>query len=203
MTDAVEEVSKQVEQLSNTTTSVRSLDKLIKKYNELSRRTYLSAKEQEELNEVIQQMSDSLDIETITDEYGNLQISIESVKGEYEDLIKKQDEALQKMKEVEQEQLKKATSGLGNNYTEADFYSNLLKENSKDYQALLRGIQDGLNKDTRQIADSIYTTLNSNFKKSINKMVSDYTELYDKEGIAQSFVNLEDEINEKLQATDG
>lgn len=203
MTDAVAEVKKAMSDLSNTTTSMRAVDRMINKYEELIHKTYLTAAEQEELNNLVQEMGDTLDLDIITDEYGNLSLSIAAVTEEYQKLIDKQREALENMAVIEQEQLKKATSGLGNKFNEEDFYKNLLKENSADYKALLVGIQDGLTAQTRDVSNTIYTTLNGAFKRHINKMVEDYVGYYDDDGIAQSFVNLEKNINEKLQSVDG
>ena len=203
MTDAIAEVKKAVGELSNTTTSVRAVDRMIDKYETLIHKTYLTASEQEELNSLVQEMGDTLDIDVITDEYGNLSISIAAVTEEYQKLVDKQKEALENMVAIELEQRKQATSGLGNNFSEEDFYRNLLDENSADYKALLVGIQDGLTAQTRDVSNTIYTALSGEFKRHVEKMVKDYTELYDADGIAQSFVNLENNINEKLQSVDG
>ena len=203
MTDAIAEVKKAVGELSNATTSVRAVDRMIDKYEALIHKTYLTASEQEELNSLVQEMGDTLDIDVITDEYGNLSISIAAVTEEYKKLVDKQQEALENMVAIEIEQRKQATSGLGNDFSEEDFYRNLLDENSADYRALLVGIQDGLTAQTRDVSNTIYTALSGEFKRHVEKMVKDYTELYDADGIAQSFVNLENNINEKLQSVDG
>lgn len=203
MTDAIAEVKKAMSELSNTTTSVRAVDRMIDKYETLIHKTYLTASEQEELNTLVQELGDTLDIDVITDEYGNLSISMAAVTEEYQKLVDKQKEALENMVKIEIEQRKQAISGLGNNFNEEDFYKNLLDENSADYRALLIGIKDGLTTQTRDVSSTIYTTLNGEFKRHVEKMVKDYTELYDADGIAQSFVNLENNINEKLQSVDG
>lgn len=203
VTGAVNAINDAMVDLSNTSTSARSIESMIKKYNELNNKLYRTTAEQEELNNVIQEMGDTLDIDTITDSYGNLSISIATVTQRYEELIIKQNEALEKMKEVEAEQLKEAQSGLGNNTTEQEVLDKIYSKNASEYRSLLTGLQDNLTSETRNISNSLYQSINAAFKESLANNLGDNMGAYVTEGFAEGLVNMEKGINDALNNSGG
>lgn len=203
VTEAVNKVNESMKELSNATTSKNSIDALIRKYNELNNKVYRTKEEQESLNSVIQQMSDTLGVDAITDSYGNMSINIEVVKERYQELIDKQEEALANMKEIEAEQIKAATDGLGNNTTESEVLTRIYKTNVTEYRSLLNGITDNLDRESRNISDTLYQTINAAFKESLSDNLGDNMGAYVTEGFADSLVTLEQEINKVLNDNDG
>ena len=189
--------------LSNATTKVKSADAMIKKYETLSNKIYKTAAEQEALNDVIREMGDTFDIDVITDEYGNLAININTVRAEYEKLESARQEKMAKMEEKEKEQIKAATSGLGNENTASDVYAKIYKENSSEYRSLLKGINDSMDKETRQIGDTLYQTINTAFKESLLDNLQDNLEYYAVDGLAESLTTLENDINSTLTKNGG
>lgn len=197
------EVNEAMTKLTNATTKSKSLDSMIKKYDSLSGKIYKTAAEQELLNKVIGEMGDTLDIDVIEDEYGNLAIDIAAVREEYEKLEKERQKQLAEMNKVEEEKVKEATSGLGNNYTETDIYKKIYQENSSEYRSLLKGIDDGMTKESRKIGDSLYQSINAGFKESMLKNLKENLKYYSIDGLAESLTKLEEEINSTLTKNDG
>jgi len=202
VTDAVNKVNESMKELNNITTSKNSLEKLIKKYHNLSNKVYRTKEEQSALNDVVQQMGDMLDIDTVADSYGNLSINIQQVTKDYDDMITKQDDALKKMRETERQQLSEAQSGLGNHTSLEEFYSKLMKSNKTEYRSLITGIQDNLNNQTRSISENLYETINAAFKTSLENHINENLVYFSAEGMADSFVNLQKGIMSKLDSSD-
>ena len=198
--DAVNKVNESMKELTNATTSKNSLEKLIKKYNNLNSKVYKTKEEQDALNEVVQQMSDMLDIDAVADGYGNLSINIQQVTKDYEDLISKQEELLEKMKEVEEKELSEAQSGLGNRTSIADFYNKLMKANKTEYRSLITGIRDNLDDQTRSISENLYQTINASFKSNLEEYINSNIVYFSANGLADSFVSLQNGIMDKLDS---
>ena len=203
VTKAVGEINEAMTKLSNSATKVKTLDNMIKKYDSLSGKIYKTAAEQEMLNRVISEMGDTLNIDVIEDEYGNLAIDIAAVREEYAKLEEERQKQLAEMDKVEAEKVKEATSGLGNNYTERDIYNKIYKENSSEYRSLLKGLDDNMTKESRKIGNTLYQSINAGFKESMLKNLKENLEYYSIDGLAESLTNLEDEINSTLTKNDG
>lgn len=203
MTNAIESVNKEMQELNNISTKTKTINNMLSRYDSLSRKIYRTSQEQEELNNVIQEMSDTLGVDAISDSYGNLSINIELVKEKYQELKAEQKQVLEDMVKIEQQAMKDATSGLGNKNTKEQFYQKLLTEEEKGYKDLLLGIQDGVIDANRIIEDSLFQTFNSSFKNSIIGLAKDMTGLYSSTGLADNIVELETGINDALMSTDG
>lgn len=203
VTKAVGEINEAMTKLTNAATKSRTLDNMIKKYDSLSGKIYKTAAEQELLNKVISEMGDTLDIDVIEDEYGNLAIDIAAVREEYQKLEEERQKQLSEMNKIEAEKVKEATSGLGNNYTEEDIYKRIYSENSSEYRSLLKGINDNMTKESRKIGDSLYQSINAGFKESMLKNLKEHLKYYSIDGLAESLTNLEEEINSTLTKNNG
>lgn len=204
MVDAVEKVKKDTEGLVNTGTQSRELKRLIDRYQELHNKTYKTKQEQEELNEVIQAMGDSQGIEVLTDEFGNLSISIDKVIEKYNELLQKQKDLLTDVQASEQKQMDKATSGFMNNNTAGQYIDKLYSELKSDYRNLLTGIQDLSIDGVREVSKSTYDKLNIALKDSIQTIIGqDKSANFYNGGFARSTVDLQNSLNQKLQQEDG
>lgn len=93
--DCNEKVGELAESFSSLNTGVRAAENLLGRYDELSKKIALTASEQEELNNLVQQMGDAAGIDVLTDRYGNKTIN----RGEYEKYIADQKEELQKQRD--------------------------------------------------------------------------------------------------------
>ena len=70
-------IQQMLEEYSNASTKVKGAKSLLKDYEELSGKIYRTAEEQAKLNDLAQQLGDSLEVEVIEDQYGNLSVSID------------------------------------------------------------------------------------------------------------------------------
>ena len=202
LTESVNKVTDSMNELTNTNTKSKGLKSLIDDYRELNSKTFLTAEEQEKLNTTIQTMGESLNIDVITDSYGNLAINIDEVTKKYKEMAQAQEDALREMKELEDSSLEEAMSGLGNKNTRSDFYRELYKTNTNNYRALLNGIQDNLTENTRSINDTLYQSINNTFKNSIEDTINKNLDYFAGTGLADSFVNLEKGIMDKIEKED-
>jgi TP901 family phage tail tape measure protein len=198
LTDSVNEVTNAMQDLTNTATRSKGVKSLLDDYYELHNKTYLTTEEQEKLNATVQTLGESLDVEILTDNYGNLALNISEVNKEYENMLLKQEEALKKMKELEEEGLKKSQQGIGNDNSRQDFYQELYNANRNNYKSLLNGVQDGLTDSTRVISKTLYDTFNSAFKSSLEDHITENLEYFGANGLADSFNKLESGIMKKL-----
>ena len=78
-----------LQDLNNKDTEIRTTKDLLEDYKELNSRIYRTAKEQEQLNGVIQELGDTHNIDVVADAYGNLSINIEEVNNKLTELENK------------------------------------------------------------------------------------------------------------------
>lgn len=93
--DCNEKVGELAEGFEALNVGIRSAENLLAKYDELSKKIALTADEQEELNNLVQQMGDAADIDVLTDRYGNKTIN----RGEYEKYLKDQKDEQKKQRD--------------------------------------------------------------------------------------------------------
>ena len=200
--DSVNEVTNAVQDLTNKTTKTKGLKNLIDDYQELHGKTYLTAEEQERLNSTVQTLGESLDVDILTDRYGNLALNIAEVTKEYKNMLAEQEEALKNMEKIEKEAYKKAQGGIGNDTTRLEVAQEIYEANRNSYKNLLVGIQDNLTSDARVISDSLYNTFNSIFQSSLEDYVQENLKYFSAGNLAENFVNLEKGILNKLEGED-
>ena len=194
MTNAVEAVKNSLQELNNKDTEIRTTKDLLEDYDKLSSKMYKTTKEQEKLNNVIQELGDTHDIDVISDAYGNLSINIQAVR---EELQKMQEERLKLASDLdkqEAEQALKSIKGLGNDYTLDDFYNKLFSTSGSQYKSLLSGIEDGLTDESRNISRNVAQVFSNNLEDAIYNEVKNNKYQYMVAGLAESMMLKEEEF---------
>ena len=119
MNESIESIGDKLDDITSAATAISQVERLLKKYDELTNKVYRTAQEQQELNDTIQALGDTYDIETMTDKYGNLSINIsevtEKLEEERAELAKLNDE----LDKAEKDGYKK------NNFQAIEYYENL------------------------------------------------------------------------------
>lgn len=195
ITDSVNDVQNSLEKLSNYQTGIKSTEQLLKTYDQLQYKMIKTKDEQTKLNDTIQQLSDTYDIDTVTDAYGNLHINLEEVNQALDDQKKKRDDAAKELNKQEVEGANKATGGFFNTNSLEDYYTKLFSTTRNDYKSLLTGVQDDLTDESRNISSTVASTFSSNLKNSILSEVENNPFDYISDGVASSITKIEDSIN--------
>jgi TP901 family phage tail tape measure protein len=146
--ESVESMTDALEKYNNAATTAKAAKNLIKDYQELANKVYLTASEQEKLNDIAQQLGDSLELEVIEDEYGNLSISIQDATDKMEALNKKAKEAREELIKNEQEQIEK----YDHNGNVSKFYKEYLTTSRSDIRTAIEDIDTGI--DDKDLATS-------------------------------------------------
>lgn len=188
MTNAVDAVKNSLQDLNNKDTEIRTTKDLLEDYKELNSRIYRTAKEQEQLNGVIQELGDTHNIDVVADAYGNLSINIEEVNNKLTELENKRNDLADKLDKEEAEQAMKSIKGLGNNYTLEDFYTKLFGTSGSQYKSLLTGIEDGLTDESRNISRNVAETFSNNLEDAIYDEVKNNKYQYMVTGLAESMM---------------
>lgn len=196
--NAINNTKNAVESLSSAKLQEDTLSNLIDEYNDLSSRIRLTATEQERLNEVVQQLGDTYDIEVMEDAYGNLTISIEEAKEALAELVEERIRAAQELEKQEVIGAKEATSGLGNDTTVTEYYEKMFRGSKASYRSLLGGVEDDLSDDSRRVSKNVAKVFSSNLESAILDEVESNPVAHLKEGIGNSLMDIESNINEKI-----
>ena len=200
MTEAVDKVKTDLENLGNVNTKMNSLNRLVDKYDELSSQIYRTTEEQEKLNDTIQQMGDLSKVDVVTDEFGNLHINRQEVLDALEELKAERNKMAAQLAKQEVDSAYEATFLTTNKAT--DFYSQLFKSSRSEYKSLLSGVSDGLTNETRKIGSTAAKTFNNSFKTALLKEVEHNKFTYLEEGFGNAMSRLEDSINDSLANSD-
>ena len=185
---------------NNLGTGIKSTEDLLDNYDELSRKMYKTQAEQEQLNATVQQLGDTYGIDVLTDAYGNLSINIAEVRAQLELQKAEQEEAIAELSKVEQESMAKATSGLGNNTTMAEYLDQMFSANAADYKTLLNGIEDGLTSESRNVSENVAKAFSTNLKSAITNEVRNNADEYIYDGFANGIKGIEDALNEGVDS---
>ena len=178
------------------------MDALIKKYDKLNSKLYRSQEEQEELNDTIQKLSDSYNIDTVTDGFDNLSINIGEAREELKRLNEERLAALAELEQEEKENIAKGTSGLGNDTQLEEYLLKNLSQNRGDYKALLSGFSSQIINAAGDTGKSMAQSLSNNLKTELLKtMQADPLSFY-ANGFGQSLVDMEENINKAFEEND-
>lgn len=182
LNEAIESLSQGLDDIQGQAASIRATERLVARYQELQKYVALTASQQEEMNSIVQDLADSYDIETISDQYGNLSINIQEVNQALEEERNK----LARLQEDLHEQETQAwldAEKTGNSVDE--YISRLYGTYSSDYKSLI----EGLSTEYGNLSDNTLSSLNNYLKntimaharelKTIN--VADYVDTFDKE----------------------
>ena len=200
--NSINDVNKSLQDYSVLQTGVKATESLLEKYDELRHKVVLTNAEQETLNDTIQQLADTYNIDTVSDEYGNLSININEVNDALEIEKQKAAEAREELIKLEEKTKADMTEGLFKVTDLQTYYDKLLKSNAGDYKGLLNGLQDNLNNESRAIANSTANNFNSNFKAALIEEMKENGQYYLSDSLVENLENLEDSINNTLTESD-
>lgn len=196
-------MDKKLSGVGNLSTQIKSSQALIKDYNALSKKIVKTEAEQKKLNDTVRQLGDIHSIDVIEDEYGNLLIDINEVNKKLETLKENQLDALETLRKQEIDSIADATGGFFNSNTVEDAVDKIFATSKSKYRDLLNDFDDGLDKTTRNLADSTAKVLQSNIKNSLIKDLEENVSYYStrKEGMAGSLLNNQETFNQ-LKSSD-
>ncbi len=195
ISDAVDSVNTKIEDVNNKGTVIRSSNKLIEKYEQLSKKIVKTAAEQEQLNNIVQELGDTHSVDVISDEYGNLLIDINEVKKKVEELNEERKKGIDELREQELEAIENATSGFMNTNKVSDYYEELFKTVGSKYRDLLADMDDGLTKETRNISETMSKTLMSNIKNELVENAKNHAGSYIESGIGKGLTQQQEAFN--------
>lgn len=180
--ESVESMTDALEKYNNAATTARAAKNLIKDYEALANKVYLTATEQEKLNDIAQELGDSLDIEVIEDQFGNLSISMQDAADKMEALNKKAKEAREELINTEHEQIEK----YDHNGNVDKFYEEYLTTSRSDIRTAMGDIETGI--DTRDLATSATNVNNimTNLKNAVIDNSAEMSEAFGGLGIEWS-----------------
>lgn len=182
LNEAVESLSQSLDDLQGQAAAVKSTERLLARYKELQGYVALTASQQKEMNSIVQDLADSYDLETISDQYGNLSINIQEVNDALEVQKNKLAETQEELNEKESQAWKDAEKA-GNSVDQ--YITKLYNTYSSDYKSLI----EGLSTEYGNLSNNTLTSLNSYLKSSIMAHarelktinVADYVDTFDKE----------------------
>lgn len=180
--ESVEAMTDALEKYNNAATTSRAAKNLIKDYQELANKVYLTTTEQEKLNDIAQQLGDSLELEVIEDEYGNLSISIQDATDKLEALNKKAKEAREELIKTEQEQIEK----YDHNGNVGKFYDEYLSTSRSDIRNAMSDIDTGLDTDKLATSAANVESIMKNLKNSIIDNSAEMSEAFGGLGVKWS-----------------
>lgn len=193
MTEAIGKMADSVEEYSNASTKVKGAKSLLKDYEELSGKIYRTAEEQAKLNDLAQQLGDSLEVEVIEDQYGNLSVSIDEVHEKINSLIEDQKEARDEMIKTEHESIEE----FDHRGKVQEFYDKYLKSHKTDVRNAMGEIETGIDtKDLRTSAQNVDQIM----KELKNNIIDDSAEIADAFGGAGIHWSLTEDIESTMKA---
>ncbi len=178
MKEAIGAVKESLDEYNNALTAEKGAKKMLEDYEELSNKVYRTASEQERLNSLAQELGDSLELEIIEDQFGNLSVAIEDVKDKLEELEYETEQARQKMIETELEQIESLDNNWFNKDKVAEFYEGYIKGNRASLRNVMGEINTGL--ETDELATSAQNVQNimTNLKNNIINDTADIAEAF-------------------------
>ena len=195
MSEAIENIGDKLDDISSAATAIKQVERMIEKYEELSSKVYRTAAEQQELNDTIQALGDTYDIEVLTDKYGNLSISIAEVN---EKLAEEREE----LAELNEELDKAEKDGAKDNKNQLlKYYDKLFSKNRSDYKKLLPGIEDtDINTDRLKASAQEIADIEINLKNAIMDSAEEQAYYLSKQGetISDYIVGLNEDLNEAM-----
>lgn len=179
LANSVEAVGDALGEYSNSKTIVKSVESAIKQYEKLANKVYLTAAEQEKMNSLAQQLGDSLEIETVEDQYGNLSVSMLDVEQKLEGLRAKAEEARKELIKTEQEQIE----AYDHNGHVDDFYEKYLKSHKSDIRSAMSDIETGIDDEELMTSATNVQNIMDNLKNNVIQNSSEMVEAFGGAGV--------------------
>ena len=195
ISENVEKVGSALQEYTNAANKAKGADSLIKEYESLTGKIYLTAAEQEKLNTLAQELGDSLELETIEDRFGNLSISIEDARDKLETLEAEAAEARDELVKAEQESIE----DFDHNGNVDEFYEKYLKKYRADIRNAMGDINTGI--DTKQLATSA-SNVEAIMKNLKNVVIDNSAEMSEAFGGAGIKWSLTEDVESMMKAFD-
>ena len=167
--ESVESVSDALGTLADKTTALKAANGLLKTYDELTNKIHRTAEEQEKLNDTVQQLADSFDLQVVEDEYGNLSINQEDLTDAITKLEKEAKDARDELIKAEDEAAEKFD---GTRKRREKFYGEYLSTNRADIKSVMSDIKYDINTD--ELATDVQTI--NKLTSTLQGQIIDYTE---------------------------
>ena len=179
MKEAVSAAKESLEEYNNAQTIEKNAKDQLKRYEELANKVYRTAEEQERLNTLAQDLGDSLELEIITDEFGNLSVAIEDVKDKIAELEYNTAQARKELINTEEEQIEALDHtwgnwGKSNKKDVAKFYEEYVKGNRAALRNAMGEIDHGLEVNELATSADNVADIITNLKNSV---INDTTEM--------------------------
>ena len=178
---------------SNALNKSKGAQSMIKEYEELASKVYLTASEQERLNTLAQELGDSLELEVIEDKFGNLSISIEDAKEKLALLEAEAKEAREELIKTEQESIE----DFDHNGNVNKFYDEYLKKYKADVRNAMSSIETGIDTDELATSAANVDTIMKNLKNAVIEDSAEMSEAFGGAGIKWS---LTEDVESAMEA---
>ena len=191
MKEAVSNIGDKLEEVGTAKTAINQVEQLKEKYEELSSKVYLTSQEQKELNDTVQALGDTYDIDIMTDKYGNLSLSIAEVN---ERLAEEKEE----LAELNEELTKAEKEGYKDNKFQAnEYYDKLFSKERSSYKSLLTGIDADVDVEDLRASAMEIENVEIELKNAIMDNAEEMAYWLGKEGTAISdyIVDINDDLN--------
>ena len=176
ISESIQAVGKALQEYSTKQTIATGMKETLKEYKELSNQVYRTASEQEKLNKLAQQLGDSLDIEAVEDQYGNLTVSVEEAAEAIERLQGEADIAKQAFIDEELAAIEKYDHK-GDKYMK-DFYDGYIKAYRSDIRNVMGTIDTGIDPNELRTDTRTVETLMTSLKNTIINDTNEIAEAF-------------------------
>jgi TP901 family phage tail tape measure protein len=189
--ESVDKVMDSIDEYQTTVTTQKSVNKLVTQYKDLQKQTHLTTEEQEKLNEVTQSLAESLDIEYIEDQYGNLSLDINELNDAINDLDVEKMNAFQEVLKTEQEE------GYGLFGKKSGFYDQFFSGNSTSLRKIMTNFSKDLDEELNNLfSEDDFEQFNKDLQTAILDSAKEASDNFSKGFTASGFIaQTSEEIN--------
>ena len=192
MKESMQAIGDKLDSVGEASTAITQVERTLEKYHELNNMIYRTKEQQAELNETIQALADTYDLEVLTDKYGNLSINIEEVNEKLAEEKEELAELEKELRDAEEEGYK------DNKFNSREYYRNLFSRERSSYKSLLTGIDSGDVADDIELDAQTIKKVDAEFKDAVMSYTEDKAYWFSKLGITVS--EFSGQINDAINA---
>lgn len=192
MKESMQAIGDKLDSVGEASTAIAQVERTLEKYHELNNMIYRTKEQQAELNETIQALADTYDLEVLTDKYGNLSINIEEVNEKLAEEKEELAELEKELRDAEEEGYK------DNKHNSIEYYRNLFARERSSYKSLLTGIGSGDVADDIELDAQQIKRVDAEFKEAVMNYTEDKAYWFSKLGITVS--EFSGQINDAINA---
>ena len=192
MKESMQAIGDKLDSVGEASTAISQVERTLEKYHELNNMIYRTKEQQAELNETIQALADTYDLEVLTDKYGNLSINIEEVNEKLAEEKEELAELEKELRDAEEEGYK------DNKFNSREYYRNLFSRERSSYKSLLTGIDSGDVADNVELDAQQIKRVDAEFKDAVMSYTEDKAYWFSKLGITVS--EFSGQINDAINA---